>query len=142
VGTFYTQDPRLPRSGPCDPNTGPVSASCINLSGHPQTYAPEFTFNFGAQYTYHLAGGDTVIPSVSYSHISDQWGTLFENAAAGDHLEARDILGATLAWTHGDLIATLYGYNLTDDHYVAALLSPIRIAGAPRQFGVSLMKTF
>jgi len=37
---------------------------------------------------------------------------------------------------------TLYGYNLLDDHYVSAELPPIRIAGAPRQFGVSLMKTF
>ena len=62
--------------------------------------------------------------------------------AAGDFLEQRNIVGASLTWAHGDLSATLYGYNLTNDHYVAALLSPIRIAGPPRQFGVSFMKSF
>lgn len=142
IGTFWTQDPRLPRSGPCDPKVGPASASCVNLGGHPQTYAPEVTFNAGVQYDFHLGGGDTLSPLVTYSHISDQWGTLFDNAAQGDHLGARNILGATLTWKHKDLTATLYGYNLTDERYVSALLSPIRIAGPPRQFGVSLMKVF
>lgn len=142
IGTFWTQDPRLPASGPCDPRTGPRSATCINIGGHPQTYAPEFTFNGAVRYDYHLASGDTLTPQVTYSHISDQWGTLFDNRAAGDYLGARDILGASLAWNHGGLVTTLYGYNLTNDKYVAALLSPIRIAGAPRQFGISVMKAF
>ena len=121
---------------------GPASASCINIGGHPQTYAPEVTFNFGAQYDFHLAGGDTVTPQVNFSHISHQWGTLFDNKAAGDYLSPRDILGASIAWKHKDIVATLYGTNLTDDHYVAALLSPIRLAGAPRQYGISIMKAF
>jgi iron complex outermembrane receptor protein len=142
IGTFYTQDPRLPRSGPCDPKTGPVSASCINIGGNPQTYAPEVTFNVSGRYTYHLAGGDTLTPQLTYSHISEQWGTLFDNRAAGDYLEPRDIVGASLAWAHNGLVTTAYVYNLTDDHYVAALLSPIRMAGPPRQFGVSILKTF
>jgi iron complex outermembrane receptor protein len=142
LGDFWTQDPRLPRSGPCDPKTGPASDSCINLGGNPQTYAPELTFNASARYAFRLDGGDTLTPQVTFSHISHQWGTLFDNVAAGDRLGARDILGASLAWRHGDLVATLYGYNLTDEHYVSALLSPIRLAGPPRQYGVSLLKTF
>ena len=81
-------------------------------------------------------------PSVTFAHVSSQWGTLFDNVAAGDHLAPRDILGASLAWTHGSITATAYGYNLTNQQYVSALLSPIRIAGAPRQFGVSILKVF
>ncbi|MDR3511217.1 MAG: TonB-dependent receptor [Caulobacteraceae bacterium] len=143
LGKYYAQDPRLtPVSSVCDPQTGPATATCINLSGHPQTYAPDLTFNFGGQYTHKIAGGDLLTTSVNFSHISDQWGTLFDNRAAGDHLDARNILGASVAWTHGDITATLYGYNLLDDHYVAALLSPIRMAGAPRQYGISVLKTF
>lgn len=142
LGTFWTQDPRLPRSGPCDPKTGPASTSCINLGGNSQTYAPEFTFNVAGRYAFHLDDGDTVTPQVTYSHISHQWGTLFENAAAGDRLGARNILGASVAWAHGDIVTTLYGYNLTNEAYVSALLSPIRLAGAPRQYGISVMKLF
>jgi iron complex outermembrane receptor protein len=142
LGKFYAQDPRLPATGTCNPFTGPATTSCINLENHPQTYAPDVTFNVGAQYNFRLAGGDLITPAVSYSHISDQWGTLFDNRAAGDYLGPRDIVGATLAWTHDGYIATLYGANLLDDHYISALASPIRLAGAPRQFGVSLMKVF
>lgn len=142
IGNFWTQDPRLPRSGPCDPKTGPASTSCINLGGNAQTYAPEVTFNFTGQYDYHLASGDVLTPQITFSHISHQWGTLFENVAAGDYLAPRNILNASLAWRHHDYVVTLYGTNLTDDHYVAALLSPIRMAGAPRQFGVRVLRTF
>ncbi|THD59641.1 TonB-dependent receptor [Phenylobacterium sp.] len=142
LGTFYTEDPRLPAAGTCNPTTGPATAACINLAGKPQTYAPDFTFNVYSQYVFHLADQDTLTPAVSYSHISDQWATLFDNRAAGDYLTARDILGASLAWQHGDITATLYGSNLSDDKYVAAVVSPIRIAGPPRQFGIRLLKTF
>jgi iron complex outermembrane receptor protein len=143
LGTFYSEDPFGPTTAaPCNANTGPASKYCVNLAGHPQTYAPDFTFNFGAQYTFTLSDVDKVTPRVTYSHISDQWGTLFDNAQYGEYLAARDLVGASLAWTRGGITTTLYGYNLTDDHYISALLSPIRIAGAPRQFGVSVMKTF
>ncbi|QUD89342.1 TonB-dependent receptor [Phenylobacterium montanum] len=143
LGTFYSEDPRVGTDGHvCNPTKGPASAFCINLGGHPQTYAPNFTFNLGASYNFHLNDGDTLTPGMTYSHISDQWGTLFDNRAQGDYLAARDIVGASLAWTHNGYVVTGYAYNLTDDHYVSALLSPIRLAGAPRQFGVSVMKTF
>ncbi|HUZ12212.1 MAG TPA: TonB-dependent receptor plug domain-containing protein [Caulobacteraceae bacterium] len=142
LGTFYTEDPRGATGGACNQESGPATALCINLGGHPQTYAPDLTFNVGASYNYRLSDGDTLTPSLSFSYISHQWGTLFDNVAAGDYLAARNILGASLAWTHGSIVATLYGSNLLDDHYVSALLPPIRLAGAPRQFGVSVMKTF
>lgn len=142
LGAFFAQDPRIGVGGVCNPDSGPASATCINLKGHPQTYAPDFTLDISAQYNFKLADGDTLTPAVSFSHISSQWGTLFDNRAAGDFLAARDILGATLAWTHGSIVTTLYGYNLNDDQYVSALLAPIRLAGNPRQFGVSVMKTF
>ena len=142
LGTFFTQDPRVAVGGTCDPRTGPATATCIDLGGHSQTYAPDFTLNFQAQYDFHLANGQVITPAVTFSHISGQWGTLFENRAQNDYLDPRNILGASLSWTYKGLTATLYGYNLTDQHYVSALLSPIRIAGAPRQYGISLLKSF
>ena len=142
LGNVYVEDPRVAVGGACDLRSGPASPTCTNLAGHPQTYAPEITYNLNARYDYKLANGDIITPSVNFAHVSDQWATLFDNVQAGDHLQARDILGATLAWTHGSYVASLYGYNLTDDHYISAVSSPLRLAGAPRQFGVSLMKTF
>ncbi|HUO03015.1 MAG TPA: TonB-dependent receptor [Rhizomicrobium sp.] len=142
LGTFYATDPRIAAFAPCNPDTGPASASCFNLEGHHQTYAPNFTFNLGAQYAFDLDGGDKLTPGVTFGHESQQWATLFDNPALGDRLGSRDILGASLAWTHGTWVTTLYGTNLTNEHYVEALNSNLRFAGAPLQFGVRLMKLF
>ena len=142
LGTFYATPPGTFSPAPCDPNTGPASSTCVNLQGHPQTYAPEVTFNLEAQYHFRLASGDTLTPRVSFAHISDQWGTLFDITANGDHLGPRNLLDASIAWSHRGWVVTAYATNLLDNHYVGALLSPIEIPGNPRQYGVSLMKTF
>jgi iron complex outermembrane receptor protein len=39
-------------------------------------------------------------------------------------------------------VTTLYAANLTDQHYVGAINSGLRFAGAPRTFGVRLLKAF
>jgi iron complex outermembrane receptor protein len=142
IGEFYATDPRAISITSCDPETGPTSLSCINLDGHEQTYAPEFTFNLGAQYVFHLESGDTITPRLNYGHVSEQWATLFQNEARGDLVEERNIFNAQLAWTHGDIMATLWATNLTDQHYVAAINSGLRFAGPPRQFGIRVLKTF
>jgi len=145
LGTFYAQDTRVTGvvfSPTCNPSSGPATPTCVNLEGKSQTYAPDVTYNIGVQYNFKLDGGDVITPIASYSHISSQWATLFENRGQDDYLTPRDIVNLSVSWTHGTYIATAYSYNLTDDHYIAAAASPIRLAGAPRQFGVSLMKTF
>lgn len=143
LGTFYATDPRI--GGPavaCNPLTGPASATCVNLEGRDQTYAPELTFNIGAQYEFALGGGDTLTPRINYGHVSEQWATLFQNVARGDHIEERNIVNAQLAWTHGDLVTTLWATNLTDQHYVGAINSGLRFAGPPRQFGIRVLRAF
>jgi iron complex outermembrane recepter protein len=136
LGKFFATDPRIASFTPCDPSSGPSSASCIDLTGHSQTYAPNFTFNIGAQYRFNLGAHDTVTPRINYGYVAPQWATLFQNAALGDHLAGRDVAGAQIAWTHSQFVTTLYSANLTDQHYVGALNSGLRFVGPPRQFGV------
>ena len=142
LGTFFASDPRVATTSPCNPMTGPSTMSCVDLKGHQQTYAPDFTFNAGAQYQFKLEGEDTLTPRLSYAHVSGQWATLIENASLGDRLASRDILNAQLAWSHGDYVFTLYGTNLTNDQYVAALNSNLDFAGPPRQYGIRILKVF
>jgi len=142
LGEFYATDPRAASFLPCNPATGPVSATCIALEGRDQTYAPEFTFNIGAQYIFEIGDSDTLTPRINYGHVSQQWATLFENPARGDRIEERNIINAQLAWSHGEWLATLYGTNLTDQHYVGAINTGLRFAGPPRQYGLRIAKTF
>jgi len=141
LGSFYATDPRIASVTPCSPETGPASTSCIDLDGHEQTYAPSLTFNMGLQRTFHV-GTDTITPRINYAHVSAQWATLFENQALGDRLDSRNMLGAQVDWAHGSWLTTLYGTNLTNQHYVAALNSGLRFVGAPRQYGIRFTKFF
>jgi iron complex outermembrane receptor protein len=142
LGKFFAVDARIPSFGPCDPETGPETAACRNLEGNEQTYAPEFTFNLGLQYQFGLGDNSSLTPRINYGHISEQWATLFQNRARGDRVEQRNIVNAQIAWKRGDFVATLYGTNLTDQHYVGAINSGLRFSGAPRQFGLRVMKAF
>jgi len=143
LGLFYATDPRQAAFVPCNPATGPASPSCINLKGREQTYAPNFTVNVGAQYDFALMNGDHITPRINFGHVSAQWATLFENVARGDRIEERNILGAQLEWAHrGGFAATLYATNLTDQHYVGAINTGLRLAGPPRQFGLRVHKDF
>ena len=149
LGQFYAVDTRNPPTGlpgdpivPCQPATGPTSAKCVNLAGRRQTYAPNFTFNVGAQYEIGLGNGDKITPRVNFGHIGSQWATLFENQARGDLLVERSILNAQLAFQHKSWTITAYGTNLTDQHYPAALNSGLYFAGTPRQYGIKLLKVF
>ena len=142
LGRFFAVDPRAASFGGCDPLTGPASAACINLEGHEQTYAPELTFNLGLQYVFGAGSENEFTPRINYGHVSEQWATLFANEARGDRVEARDIVNAQLAWKHGKVLTTLWGSNLTDQHYMAALNSGLRFAGPPRQFGIRVATFF
>ena len=142
LGQFYAVDPRVPSFGACDPETGPESASCFNLEGREQTYAPELTFNIGLQYVFGQGSENEFTPRINYGHVGEQWATLFQDEARGDRVEARNIVNAQFSWKHGDWVSTLYGTNLTDQHYMGALNSGLRFAGPPRQFGLRVLKAF
>ena len=142
LGRFFATDPRIVSMLPCDPQTGPTSASCVDLTGHSQTYAPHFTINLGAQYKFLMSDNDSLTPRLNVGYVGPQWATLFANSSLGDHLSGRNVSGAQLAWQHAKFVTTLYGTNLTDQHYVGALNSGLRFAGPPRQYGIRFLTSF
>lgn len=142
LGTFYATDTRLPVVGTCDLLTGPASASCVELGGRPQSYAPSLTYNVGPQYMFDLAGASSLTLRANYSHVGSQWAQLFDNAALGDYLGARNLTSADVTYARDDWTVTAYGTNLSNEAYVAAADAGLRWAGYPRQYGVRFMKTF
>lgn len=141
VGNFYAADPRGAAAPVCNPLTGPSAGTCRALGGQDQTYAPDLTFNFSVQRAFHLDSG-TVTPRINFAHVSEQWATLFQNAALGDRIASRNIVNAQIAWLQKGFEWTLYGTNLTDRHYVTAINSGLRLAGPPRQYGLRVLKWF
>jgi iron complex outermembrane receptor protein len=144
VGNYWAVDPRynLLAVGTCDPNVGGTDPYCVNVKGHPITYAPSVTYNFGVQYAFDLDNGQTLTPRLSFAHVAGQWASIFDNTGLGDRLGVRDILGAQLEWKMNSLVWTLYADNATDDRYIASNNSGLLYAGPPRQFGIRLLKAF
>ena len=142
LGRFFATDPRVGGFTPCDPGSGPATASCVDLTGHSQTYAPNFSINVGGQYNFTLSAKDSLTPRLNFGYVAPQWATLFENPALGDHLGGRDIAGGQLAWQHEHLVTTLYTTNVADRQYVGALNSGLRFVGPPRQYGIRFLTTF
>lgn len=142
VGAFFANDPRIPGLTVCSPLTGPATPSCVDLSGRQQSYAPELTYNIGPKYTFYLPRGGELTVSGNYSHVGSQWATLFENAALDDYLGARNLTSAQVAYAFDDWTFTAYGTNLTNEQYVAAMVSQLRYAGYPRQYGLRVMRAF
>ena len=150
IGNFWTIDPRYSLlagafTAPlftCNANTGGNNPYCVNVKGHPITYAPDFTFNVGAQYAFKIGNGDTLTPRISFAHVAPQWASIFDNPALGDTLGARNLLGAQLEYETGSWLFALYGDNLTNQQYVASNNSGTLYAGAPRMFGIRITKVF
>ena len=142
MGDFFGADPRLGRTGLCDPSTGPASANCVNIAGNTKSYAPEFTFNAGIEYAFPIGANMTLTPRVDYAHIGESWTTIFNNAALGDRLGARDIVNASVRLNTGPWTWAVYALNATDETYIAAINSGLRYAGPPRQYGINLTRTF
>lgn len=144
IANFWAVDPRysLLASGTCNPKTGGTDPFCVNVKGHPITYAPSFTYNLSAEYVFELAGGDTLTPRANFAHISGQWASIFDNPAVGDRLGVRDLLGAQLEYQTNGWLVTLFGDNLLNKQYVASNNSGGLYAGPPRQYGIRLTVPF
>jgi len=144
LGTFYATDPRnlslVPV--PCNATSGPASATCQNITGNQQVFAPTLTYNIGAQYVFHLDEGSTLTPRINFGYIAPQWVTLFEDAALGDRLGERSLLSGQVTYERGDWRLTAYGTNLTNQVYLTTVNAGMRYVGAPRQYGLRLAKNF
>lgn len=144
LSSFWAVDPRysLLATGTCDPAVGGTDPYCVNLKGHPITYAPNVTYNFGVQYQFPLPHGSSLTPRINFADVGPQWASIFDNPVLGDRLGSRALLGGQLAYQTGSWLVTLYGDNLTDEQYVASNNSGGLYAGPPRQFGIRVAKVF
>ena len=142
-GTFFAQP--APGPGTCDPHVGGNSPSCQNLSGEQLVYAPNWTVNGGIQYAFPLEGGDSLTPRLDYAYVGQQFPSVFRlpNLGGVPALGVRNLLNIQLTYAvQNSWEITAFATNLTDLHYVAAENVSLRYAGAPRQFGVRIIKNF
>lgn len=128
------------------------NAPCFNylpyeetVSGEQNPFSPKVTANVSVDYSIPLAGG-VLDPRVSYSYTDQQWVSIFQDSPF-NLLGARHLLGANLDYVAGPWTVDLYGTNLTNLTYISGTNgsgsgSGDVYYGAPRQFGLRVMRTF
>jgi iron complex outermembrane receptor protein len=113
------------------------------LDGRTLPNAPAWTFNVGTEYAADLGNGDTLTPRVDVGHVGNRWGSVFQLPSI-DKLNAQTLVNAQLIYgRHDGWQVTLYATNLFNLHYVSSLsMANLASAGAPRQFGLRIRKSF
>lgn len=142
LATFFAVDPRNPGPplGPACPVGGPsASPECLDLGGRNLPYQPRWTLAAGVEHGFTVGGG-TLTPRLDVIYTDEQSTSVFEGP--GDKLDARTIVNGQIGWEMGDWTATAYATNLLNEEYVAAVTSPLRVPGTPRQLGVRLLRRF
>ncbi len=143
LATYFAVDPRnAPPLGapPCAAGGPSSSPQCLDLSGRRLPFQPRTTFSAGVQHRFDIGSG-TLTPRIDVAYTGSQYTTVYQVPTL-DTLEDRTIVNANLTWNNGPWTATLYSTNLDNEQYVVAKLSGLRVAGAPRQFGVRVLRRF
>jgi iron complex outermembrane receptor protein len=113
------------------------------LNGRPLPNAPMWTAQAGVQYAVELANHQMLTPRLDYGLVGSRWATVFQ-VTPGDFLQEQNILNAQVKYDYSDTLAfTVYGTNITNDHYVTLqLLGNLGMPGTPREFGLRAYKSF
>jgi iron complex outermembrane receptor protein len=126
----------------------------IHMVGASTPFAPEFTGNIGAAYTFHLGEhmGDelTMTPRLDLAYRSKSYARLFQNPAT--LLPSVTLLNGNIRFENGPWGLEFWGTNLADEKYVSAkqnvdsdatgLITGIVYGGQRRLLGVRLSRSF
>ena len=118
----------------------------VSLSGNQMPNTPEWTISIGAQYTFNLDGGYTLVPRVDYYWKSDQFGRIFNGPA--DKIKAWDVMNAQIQLNSPDAMwyARAWVQNLMDKDNItgmyitdpsSALFTNVFV-GTPRTYGITI----
>jgi iron complex outermembrane receptor protein len=142
-GRFFAVDPRNPAPplSPACPVDGPATTpQCVELTGNPLPHSPEITASFGVQHRFDVGFG-SITPRVDASYIGSRYANMYQIPGV-DELDDLTLVNAQIAFAHDDWTITAFATNLTDENYIAAKVSGLRVVGAPRQMGVRIFRAF
>jgi len=130
-------------------------AHTIHMDGASTPFAPKFTGNVGAAYTFHLGNGFgdeelTMTPRVDVAYRGSSFARLFKNPAT--FLPDVTLVNGNISFANGPWALVFWGTNLFDEKYIAAkqnvdgtgagTISGIVYGGQRRLIGVRISRAF
>jgi iron complex outermembrane receptor protein len=148
LGTF--NDVVNPHAAETNPMTGlPLPADCqfgvpsLTLTGAEAPFSPNVTGNVGVGYDIRTNTGLTITPRVDYAYIGETRATLFQCDTV--RVPERDIMNVAInVVADNGWYFNLWSTNTLDNEYIAGIQNDgaLVTAGAPRQYGLRIGKTF
>ena len=135
------------------PGTTTTAQTDVQLAGRPLPYTPKATVNVGAQYLFHLPSDATLTPRVDVAWTGEQLESLLDGVSIDpftgqlfhyQRVPAHTNINAEITYERKGLVVSVYGTNLTNQHYVQAASGGGDNAyeNDPLQFGVRVKKSF
>lgn len=110
------------------------------VSGKPNLYSPELSYNLGAEYVFHIADA-TLTPRLNYAYVGKQW-TYIAYDPATDLIDGYGLWNALVTYKRDTYSIELYATNLTDQNYTSGQYVDNEFYGTPRQVGVRLRLSY
>jgi iron complex outermembrane receptor protein len=124
----------------CTDYTGAIR----DISGAPNLFSPEFSFNAGAEYAFNIADGFVLTPRLNYSYQSSQEAS--PSLDAFYKIPGRSLVSALLSLDHGPWLAQVRATNMLNKIYVTGFSvnggSGDRFYGAPREVMFVIQRNF
>ena len=104
-------------------------------------YAPEWTANFSADYTFYV-NDFTITPHLNYAYVGSQWDYPGYSAPSINTIAGHSLLSGLITVEYDRYEIELYGDNLTNTRYVSGVNNTNEIYGSPLEFGLRARTTF
>jgi outer membrane receptor protein involved in Fe transport len=133
--------------GESDPNVkgSSMTGVPVSLKGHELQQTPNLTFSVGAQYTFDLDSGYTLVPRVDYYWQSHTWGRIFHDPA--DFINSWDVVNGQITlnspdkdWYVGAYVKNAFNKTYVTGQYLTSASSGLytnAFLGDPRTYGVN-----
>jgi outer membrane receptor protein involved in Fe transport len=124
---------------------GSASGAFVNLHGNQLQNTPDFTISVGAQYTFPLGGGYTLVPRTDYYWQTAMFGRIFNDAA--DKIDAWGVANAQVTlnspetmWYVTAWVKNIFNKDNITGEYLASATSGLytnAFIGDPRTYGLT-----
>jgi outer membrane receptor protein involved in Fe transport len=117
----------------------------VNLKGNEMPNSPPWTVSVGAQYTFDMGDGYTLIPRADYYWTDSQWASIFEDGA--DRVRSYDVANAQIqlnsagGWYARAWVKNIFDKDNMTGEYLTDASSGLftnAFVGEPRTFGITV----
>ena len=124
--------------------------SDLHTGGKQVPWTPNWTFNIGLEYDFHVFEDATLTPRITYSWVDDQTVTAtdrFRNGVYIDRIFAHELVNLQLTLATEDWLVQAYMTNALEEQYIQAhsgdtIPDPDAYANEPMRYGLRVTKNF